>query len=124
MVQVSKDTAEGPEKIHIARVIASLSPDARDGVAYLSPFLAHNLGLQLHLEQFLSPDDGPTAQSGQDSETDDRLESNARASTSDSAGLGGKHSPQQLFQGGRKVRVTPLDALTKQEGYGAILQPG
>ena len=123
-VQVSKGVAEGPTTSHIARVIATLSPDARDGVAYLSPFLAHNLGLQLHLEQFLSPDDGATSQSGQNSETDDRLESNARGSTSGSAGMGEDHSPEQLFGGGRKVRVAPLEALAQQAGFGALLQPG
>ena len=124
MVQISKGSAEGPPRSHIARVIATLSPVTRDGVAYLSPFLAHNLGLQLHLEQFLSPDDGPTAQSGQDSETLDRMESNARASTSGSTGLGDEFSPEQLLGGGQKVRVTPLEALAKQAGFGALLQPG
>jgi len=95
----------------------------KDGVAYLSPFLAHNLGLQLHLEAFLSAELPTEPSSSQDLEANDRMDSNSRASTSGSASMGGGHSPQQQV-GVRKVKVAPLDNPARREGFGSVLQPG
>jgi hypothetical protein len=117
--------SSGPQpsgRSHIARVIAASTPDMKDGVAYLSPFLAQNLDLQLHLEAFLSAEALTESSSSKEHAADDRLDSHSRASVSGCTDLGEGPSLRPLSA--QKVRITPLDARAHQEGFGSVLQPG
>lgn len=92
---------------HIARLMATHDGDCKDHTAYLSPSLAFNLGLQLHLVNIMEAESLPVPEpSGNQADTLDIRSSPSGGGTSS------------------RVQISRLEVPTDKEGYLALKQPG
>ena len=101
-------------KHHVGRLVATNNPSCEDSVAYLSPILAFNLGIQQDLEAYMAQAPRHPREDSLTSPDQNPEEGNDVEEQSDTEGKGSQ----------QRVQITHLSEPVSKEGFGVMLQPG